>query len=55
MSAELVTIVTAFVDIGRGDWEGSKNDKPIPPGKNLFIFAAILNTAEFGAPFTLSH
>jgi protein YibB len=30
MSAELVTIVTAFVDIGRGDWEGTKNDKPIP-------------------------
>ena len=30
MSAELVTIVTAFVDIGRGDWEGVKNDKPIP-------------------------
>lgn len=26
---ELVTIVTAFVDIGRGEWEGIKNGEPI--------------------------
>jgi protein YibB len=26
-----VTIVTAFVDIGRGHWEGVKNNRAIPP------------------------
>jgi len=31
MSGELVTIVTAFVDIGRGHWEGVKNNQLIPP------------------------
>ena len=31
MSSELVTIVTAFVDIGRGHWEGVKNNQLIPP------------------------
>lgn len=28
---DLVTIVTAFVDIGRGEWEGFKNGELIPP------------------------
>ena len=27
----MTTIVTAFVDIGRGDWEGVKNNQLIPP------------------------
>ena len=31
MSGELVSIVTAFVDIGRGHWEGIKNNQMIPP------------------------
>lgn len=26
-----VTIITAFVDIGRGEWVGVKNNQPIPP------------------------
>lgn len=30
MNSELVTIVTAFVDMGRGNWQGVKNNKPIP-------------------------
>ena len=28
---DTVTIVTAFVDIGRGNWVGTKNDRVIPP------------------------
>lgn len=28
--SDLVTIVTAFVDIGRDKWEGKKNNHPIP-------------------------
>ena len=28
--SDIVTIVTAFMDIGRGNWQGMKNNQPIP-------------------------